>query len=69
MKYEEKLWNKHDLLHDRYRRQYETTSNLLEMLSKMQSASKEYSKVIKNIFQKNLQVTENADSTLGRSLE
>ena len=69
MKYEEKLWNKHDLLHERYRRQYETTSNLLEMLTKMQSASKEYSKVMKNIFQKNLQVTESADSTLGRSLE
>lgn len=58
MQFDKTLWNKHDMLHDRYRRQYECSYNLIDMLTKMQNAAKDYSKTIKYIYQKNLSITE-----------
>lgn len=60
MEFEKTLWNKHDMLHERYRRQYEFSYNLIDMLTKMQNAAKDYSKTIKNIYQKNLTITEDS---------
>lgn len=58
MEFEKTLWNKHDMLHERYCRQYKCCYNLIDMLTRMQSAARDYSKTIKNIYQKNLTITE-----------
>ena len=69
MNFEELLWNKYDILHDRYKQQYEGLSNLINMLTRMQNAAKEYSKSLKWIYNKNLPVCADSNTTQGKALD
>lgn len=69
MSFEELLWNKYDILHDRYKQQYEGLSNLINMLTRMQNAAKEYSKSLKWIYNKNLPVCADSNTTQGKALD
>jgi hypothetical protein len=69
MNYEDILWNKFEKLHERYKHQYEGLTNLIDMLSRMQTAGKEYSKTLKWIYNKNLPICEDKNTTQGRALE
>ena len=69
MKYEDKLWHKHDLLHDRYRSRYDTVLGVLEMLSKMQTAAKDYSRSLTSLTSKKIDIFKSFDSSLGKGLD
>lgn len=69
MEYAAKLWNKYEMLHERYRKQYDRSYNIIEMLTKMQYAAKDYAKTINNIYSKNLPLCECDTSTQGKGLE
>ena len=47
--YEQNLWGKIDLLHERYHREHNHMTHFLEIISKFQYACSEFSKTIKNI--------------------
>ena len=69
MKYEDKLWHKHDLLHDRYRSRYDTVLGVLEMLSKMQTAAKDYSRSLTSLTSKKIDIFKSFGSSLGKGLD
>lgn len=60
MSYKENLWNHFEKMHERYKKIYDCQRNLNDMLSRLQSASADYSKALRYIFQKNYQIVEDA---------
>ena len=69
MKFEDKLWHKHDLLHERYRSHHETATSLLDMLSKMKNSAKDYSRSLSSLTSKPISILKSFDSSLGKGLD
>ena len=69
IKYEEVLWGKIDLLHERYHKEYIHISHFLEIMTKFQMACFDFSKTLKNILNKKLVIADSDSSTLNKSME
>ena len=67
--YEQNLWNKIDLLHERYTRHHTYMIHLIEVLSKYHQACFEFSKTIKNILSKNYSMYDDTPSTFNNSMK
>ena len=67
--YEQNLWNKIDLLHERYTRHHTYMIHLIEVLSKYHQACFEFSKTIKNILSKNYSMYDDNPSTFNNSMK
>ncbi len=67
--YEEKLWNKIDLLHDRYCKEHTHMNHFLEMMSKFQLACSDFSKNLKTVLNKKLSLVDSEESTLYNLME
>ena len=67
--YEQNLWNKIDLLHERYTRHHTYMIHLIEVLSKYHQACFEFSKTIKNILTKNYSMYDDTPSTFNNSMK
>ena len=67
--YEQNLWGKIDLLHDRYHKQHTHMTHFLEMMSKFQYSCSEFSKNIKNVLNKKYTLADSETSTLFKSME
>ena len=67
--YEEKLWNKIELLHNRYQKEYTHMTHFLEMMSKFQSVCFDFSKNLKTVLNKKLSLADSEESTLFKSME
>ncbi len=67
--YEQNLWGKIDLLHERYHREHNHMTHFLEIISKFQYACSEFSKIIKNILNKKYSLADTESSTLYKSMD
>ena len=67
--YEQNLWGKIDLLHERYHREHNHMTHFLEIISKFQYACSEFSKTIKNILNKKYSLADTEASTLYKSMD
>ena len=67
--YEQNLWNKIDLLHERYTRHHTYMIHLIEVLSKYHQACFEFSKTIKNMLSKNYSMYDDTPSTFNNSMK
>ena len=67
--YETNLWNKIDLLHERYHREHNHLTHFLEMISKLQYACSEFSKTLKTVLNKKYALADTEASTLYKSME
>ena len=67
--YEQNLWNKIDLLHERNTRHHTYMIHLIEVLSKYHQACFEFSKTIKNILSKNYSMYDDTPSTFNNSMK
>lgn len=67
--YEQNLWGKIDLLHERYHREHNHMTHFLEIISKFQYACSEFSKTIKNILNKKYSLADTESSTLYKSMD
>ena len=63
-KYEEKLWNHIDFLHQKSKRQQISFNYLMDILNKFQDACFEFSKNIQNILIKSHEIIENHSTTM-----
>ena len=67
--YEENLWNKVDLLHQRSQKEHTYLTHFLEIMSKFQTACDNFGKTIRAIVNKNYILFDEGDSTLKTSIE
>ena len=67
--YEENLWNKVDLLHQRCQKEHTYLTHFLEIMSKFHSACDNFGKTIRAIVNKNYILFDEGDSTLKTSIE
>ena len=67
--YDENLWGKVDILHERYQREHIHISNFLEMMTKFQNACFNFSKEINNILSKNYILSESNTSSIYTSMQ
>ena len=67
--YEENLWNKVDLLHQRCQKEHTYLTHFLEIMTKFQSACDNFGKTIKSIINKNYILSDEGDSTLNTSIQ
>ena len=67
--YEENLWNKVDLLHQRSQKEHTYLTHFLEIMSKFHSACDNFGKTIRAIVNKNYILFDEGDSTLKTSIE
>ena len=67
--YEQHLWNKIDILHERYHKEHTQMSHFLEIISKFQLACLEFSKSLKTVLNKKLKLADSEESTLYKSME
>ena len=68
-KYEEKLWNQIDLLHQKIKRQQISFNYLMDILKKFQEACLEFSKNIQNILIKSQEIIENHSTSMYETSE
>lgn len=67
--YEQNLWNKIDLLHERYIRHHTYMSHFVEVMTKYHQACFDFSKSIKNIISKNYSLFDDTPSTWNNSMK
>ena len=67
--YEENLWNKVDLLHQRSQKEHTYLTHFLDIMSKFQTACDNFGKTIRAIVNKNYILFDEGDSTLKTSIE
>ena len=67
--YEENLWNKVDLLHQRSQKEHTYLTHFLEIMSKFQTACDNFGKTIRAIVNKNYILFDEGDSTLKTSIQ
>ena len=67
--YEQNLWNKIDLLHERYIRHHTYMIHFVEVMSKYHQACFDFSKAIKNILSKNYSLYDDTPSTWNNSMK
>ena len=67
--YEQNLWNKVDLLHQRSQKEHTYLTHFLEIMSKFQTACDNFGKTIRAIVNKNYILFDEGDSTLKTSIE
>ena len=67
--YEQNLWNKIDLLHERNVRQHSYMSHFVEVMSKYQQACFDFSKSVKNILSKNYSLYDETPSTWNNAMK
>lgn len=58
MSFVENLWGKHELLHARFRKKMDCYLNVLTVISRYKDGLKEFSKTLKWILDKGLQLSE-----------
>ena len=67
--YEQNLWNKIDLLHERYIRHHTYMIHFVEVMNKYHQACFDFSKAIKNIVSKNYSLCDDTPSTWNNSMK
>ena len=67
--YEQNLWNKIDLLHERYIRHHTYMIHFVEVMNKYHQACFDFSKSIKNIISKNYSLSDDNPSTWNNSMK
>ena len=67
--YEDTLWGKIDLLHERYHKKYTHISHFLEIMTKFQIACSDFSKTLKIILNKKLVIADQDSSTLYKTMD
>ena len=61
--YEHNLWNKIDLLHERYTKNHTYMAHFIEIMNKYHQACSNFSNSIKNIISKNYTLSDDDSST------
>ena len=69
MKYEEELWGKVDILHERYRRKNTYLSNFIELVTKYQNSCLNFSQSLFAILNKNYQLIENNGNSIYNAID
>ncbi len=69
--YTKKLWSQCDMLHDRFKKTYDICINLIELLNRLSNASKDYSKILSTIANKNykLYLEEESNTSVSKALD
>ena len=67
--YEHNLWNKIDLLHEKYIQNHTYMAHFLEIMNKYQQACSNFSNAIKNILSKNYSLSDEEPSTWNNSMK
>ena len=69
VQYEDNLWGKIDLLHDKFHREYTHMTNFLEMITKLQIACADFAKTLKTVLTKKITLADSKETTLYKSME
>lgn len=69
MQYEQNLWGKVDLLHEKYHREHTYMIHFIEMITKFQLACLDFSKNLKSVLNKKFTLADSQDSTVYKSME
>ena len=69
VQYDQNLWGKVDLLHEKYHREYTHMTNFLEMMTKFQIACSDFAKTLKTVLSKKITLADSKETTLYKSME
>ena len=69
VQYEQNLWGKIDLLHEKFHREYTHMINFLDMITKFQIACSDFAKTLKSVLSKKIILADSKETTLYKSME